>query len=216
MPFVKNNFRESCPKELFPILMVLESVSDNNYVVGGAVRDLLTGKTPNDYDVVTDTPMEELEKLFLNCGFAVTKTGVSHFVLNVHFSGYEVEVSNFRKDKVCNGRQAEVEVGTILDDTLRRDFTVNAVYMHTRTMEIVDLTGQGCQDAKDKVLRFVGNPKDRIREDYLRVWRAFRLQRTGFTFEKKTERALREMFKEAYENSNPQRVLQEMIKLSHQ
>jgi len=209
------NIESFAPKELLPFLMVLNSHSENNFIVGGAVRDIMSQKTPKDWDIVTDIPMDKLIELFEEGGFTVKQTGVAHFVLNVYFGGYEVEVSNFRKDIVCNGRQAEVEVGTIHDDAHRRDFTINSLYCNTYTGIVVDPTGQGIDDVLNKTLRFVGKPKERIREDYLRVWRAFRLQKKlNFVFDKKTERSLREMFAEAYENSNPQRVLHELIKLS--
>ena len=80
---------------------------------------------------------------------------------------------------------------------------------------IVDPTGRGIEDIDNLTLRFIGNPADRIREDYLRTWRAFRLAKTkGLKMERKTEKALRTMFNEAYKNSNPARVLQELIKMS--
>lgn len=208
------NFREICPAKLFPVLMVLESRSENVFVVGGAVRDIVSEKTPKDWDLVTDTPMEELIPLFEEGGFKVKQTGVAHFVLNVTIDHFEVEVSNFRKDVVCDGRQAEVEVGTIEDDAFRRDFTINAVYINTRTLEMVDPTGLGIQDLAESTLRFVGKPKDRIREDYLRVWRLMRFAAKGFTPEPRSLRAVRELWNEAYEKTTPERVRMEVEKMA--
>jgi len=206
-------FEKHAPFKLLPFLMVLNAHSDNNFIVGGAVRDLLSGKMPNDYDVVTDIPMAELIVLFEEGGFKVKQTGVAHFVLNVYLDGYEVEISNFRKDLVCDGRQAEVEVGTIVDDAFRRDFTINALYMNTKTGEIVDPTGQGVADVEAKQVRFVGKPQERIREDFLRVFRFYRFVGKGFSPEKKSLKAVRELWNEAYTATTPERARAELEKL---
>jgi len=210
---VKINYRKVCDKKLFPILMVLENLSDEVYIVGGAVRDLLMNKTPNDYDLVTDTPIETLKEEFFNSGFKVSLTGENFLVLNVHFDGYVVEVANFRKDVKCDGRHAEVRVGTILEDAERRDFTCNALFLNTRTSEILDPTGQGLIDSLGSILRFNGDPKKRIREDFLRVWRFYRFLNKGFTPCVKSLRAVRSLFNEAYENTTPERVRAEMEKM---
>ena len=208
------DFRAACPIKLFPFIQVLDSFSDNNYIVGGAVRDLLIGKTPNDYDIVTDIPMEKMIQIFEDGGFSVSMTGVAHLVLNVSLSHHNVEISNFRKDTSCDGRHAEVSVGTIVEDAHRRDFTVNALYINTQTGEVEDPTGQGLFDVNHRILRFVGKPKDRIREDYLRGWRAMRFAQRGFTLEPRSLQAVRELWKEIYENSTPERVRVEVEKMS--
>jgi poly(A) polymerase len=210
---VKVLFRDICPVQLFHVEMVLDSLSDNNYLVGGSVRDILIGKVPKDWDIVTDTPMDVLIKEFKKSGMGVKQTGVAHFVLNVYHGGMEFEISNFRKDVVCNGRQAEVEIGTIGDDANRRDFTVNALYVHLKTQEVLDPTGQGIHDIDSNILRFVGKPKDRIREDFLRVFRFYRFLSKGFTPEKKSLKAVREMFSEAYDRTTPERVRMELEKM---
>jgi len=193
---------------------VLNNSSDNNYIVGGAVRDMMSDITPHDYDMVTDIPMDVLAELFVDCGFSVTKTGVAHFVLNVSFGGFEVEISNFRKDASCDGRHAVVEVGSIVEDAFRRDFTINAVYLNVKNGEIFDVTGLGVDDIINKKLRFIGSPKDRIVEDYLRVFRFYRFVNKGFTPDKKSLRAVRELFSEAYEKTTPERVRVEMEKMN--
>ena len=204
---------DTFPPKLLPFVSVLRHLSNEVYVVGGAIRDFHIGKEPKDFDFVTDTPMEELEKIFKESGFGVKTTGVSHFVLNVYKNGYEIEVSNFRKDVVCNGRQAEVEIGTIHDDAHRRDFTVNALYFNINTQEIVDPTGNGINDLTYKILRFVGNPKDRIREDFLRTFRFYRFLRKGFSPDKNSLKAVRSMFNESYANTTPERVRMELEKM---
>jgi poly(A) polymerase len=210
------DFRKSAPLGLFPILMVLAAHSRNVYITGGAVRDLLSGGTPNDYDIVTDIPMDKLIEIFEEGGFTVSKTGIAHLVLNVSLAGYIVEISNFRKDTNCDGRHADVQVGTIIEDAHRRDFTINALYLNIRTNEVVDPTGTGLGDVATRTLRFVGKPKDRITEDYLRLFRFFRFINKGFEPDPKSLRACRELFVEAYGKIAPERVrveLEKMVKL---
>jgi len=210
---MKLNFRESAPLKLFPILMVLEKESSEVYIVGGAVRDLMKGLIPNDYDIVTDTPISDLAKIFSNSGFSVSLTGINFLVLNVHFNNYVVEIANFRKDVSCDGRHAEVQIGTMLEDANRRDFTVNSLYIHTITDTVIDPTGLGISDSKANILKFVGKPKARIKEDYLRVFRFMRFLNKGFTPDKNSLRATRELWNEAYKNITPERVRSEMEKM---
>ena len=212
---MKVDFRKTCPIKLFPFITVLDSFSSNNFLVGGSVRDLVLGQVPHDYDIVTDIPMHTLITLFEEGGFSVSQTGVSHLVLNVSLGEFLVEISNFRKDVSCDGRHADVAVGTIDDDAHRRDFTVNALYVNTKTSELVDPTGQGMKDLHDRVLRFVGRPKDRIREDAIRILRFYRFVGTKkFTPDPKSMRACREMFGSVYEHLTPERVRLELEKMA--
>ena len=210
---MKLNYRDTAPLRLFPILMVLENLSDEVYIVGGAVRDLMCEAVPNDYDLVTDTPIQELAQEFERNGFKVSLTGSNFLVLNVYSSGYAVEVANFRKDVSCDGRHAVVEPGTIFDDATRRDFTCNSLYLNTKTSEVLDPLGQGIDDCNLNILRFSGNPKDRIKEDYLRVFRFMRFLNKGFNPDDKSMRAVRQLWNEAYNNTTPERVRVEMEKM---
>lgn len=209
------DFKAVAPHQLLPFIMVLESLTDNVFLVGGAVRDILLDKQPNDFDFVCDVPMDKLIEEFEAGGFSVTQTGIAHLVLNVGFADTIVEISNFRKDKACDGRHAVVELGTIHDDAHRRDFTVNALFLNTKTGDVVDPTGHGVADLKDKVLRFVGKPKDRINEDFLRVFRFYRFVNKGFTPDPKSLKACREMFNEAHQRVAPERVRVELEKMSN-
>ena len=127
-----------------------------------------------------------------------------------------VEIANFRKDGVTlDGRRpVEVEIGTIEEDAVRRDFTINALYENPITGQILDPTGKGLSDIKSRTLRFVGKPKDRIREDYLRVFRFFRfLACKNLQPDIKSIKACREMFNESYENTTPERVRLELERM---
>ena len=200
---------------------ILKSLSPNACLVGGFNRDAILGVESKDVDFATDTPYAILKYTFEKNNFTVKEEGEAFLVMMVSKKDANnesefYEIANFRKDSdESDGRHPdEVSVGTIKEDGLRRDFTINALFYNLKDERLIDPTGQGIEDIMSNTLRFIGKPEDRIREDYLRVWRAFRLAKTkGLTMDRKTEKALRTMFKVAYEKSNPARVLQEMIKL---
>lgn len=148
------------------------------YVVGGAVRDYVMGNPINDIDVCSKWKPEEIIE-------AVKKhpdyehrvsyyiTGIDHGTITVAVDGRTYEHTTFRKDSNCDGRHAEViYTNKLEEDAARRDFTMNAMYMDI-DMFIIDLYG-GQTNIKDGILRAVGNPEDRIKEDYLRIIRAIR------------------------------------------
>lgn len=199
------------------VITILSHASRNACIVGGFVRDCILGYESKDIDFATDTPYSELQKVFKKAGFTLKEEGKEFLVLIVSKDSEMYEIANFRKDVGgSDGRHPDsVEIGTMSDDAHRRDFTINALFYNLTNGKLHDPTGFGIQDIEGTgVLRFVGNPKDRLEEDALRLWRAFRLASTkGLDMERRTERALRENFDECYKRSNPQRVLQEMIKL---
>jgi len=201
--------------QLLQISMILTTHSKESYLVGGCVRDSLTGKVPKDYDFVTDIRYDDLERIFNEAGWGVSKTGQNFLVMNVSKNGVQYEIANFRKDSVTSdGRRPDsVEVGTIDEDAQRRDFTVNAVYYKLDTGEFVDPTGRGLEDIQSRTLRFVGRAEDRIKEDYLRVFRFYRFLKKGFTAAKKDMRVVRTMFTEAYSNTCAERVREELEKM---
>ena len=113
-----------------------------------------------------------------------------------------------------DGRHADfVEVGTMEEDAERRDFTVNALYYRLSDGEVVDPTGRGLEDIETRTLRFVGRAEERVREDFLRIFRWMRFVHKGFTPIKKEIRLVRTLFNEAYTNTNPERVREELEKM---
>jgi tRNA nucleotidyltransferase/poly(A) polymerase len=208
---------------LLQIFMVLGALSEKNYLVGGCVRDILRVTIPKDYDLVTDAPIEKLSEAFKTAGWRVEETGKAFLVLSIGKDGKQYEIANFRKDGVyLDGRRPNtVEIGTIEDDAKRRDFTINALYLKpqglTNTIKeiynyVIDPTGRGIDDLSNRILRFVGKPKERIREDYLRVIRFYRFLAKGFSPDPKSLRACRELFNEAYPDITPERVRAELEK----
>lgn len=198
------------------IFYLLGKESKNNYLVGGCVRDSFLGVESKDYDIVTDVHMDISSPLFEANGFKVKECGEAFLVLNISKNGEQYEIANFRKEGVyLDGRRpTEVEVGTIEEDAFRRDFTINALYENPLTGEILDPTGKGLSDVKNRTLRFIGNPKERIEEDALRVFRFYRFLATkGLSADQKSLKACRQYFNEAYLNTTPERVRLELERL---
>jgi poly(A) polymerase len=156
--------------------------------VGGCVRDLLLGREPKDFDVVTDAHPEQIRAVFRNCRLIGRRFRLAH----VHFGQEIVEVATFRAldnedgegDRVLeeDGRILRDNIyGTIEDDAWRRDFTVNALYYNIRDFSVVDYVG-GMEDHKAGVLRLIGEPELRYREDPVRMLRAVRFAaKLGFS-----------------------------------
>jgi poly(A) polymerase len=207
---------ERLNSKLQHIFYLLGLHSPNNYLVGGCVRDGFLGGDIKDYDIVTDVPMDVSRKTLEDYGWKVKECGEAFLVLNVSKDGEQYEIANFRKEGVyLDGRRpANVEIGTIEEDAQRRDFTINALYENPVTGQILDPTGKGLSDIKNRVLRFIGKPKERIKEDYLRVFRFYRfLACKELVSDVKSMKACRQYFNEAYENTTPERVRLEMERM---
>jgi poly(A) polymerase len=152
------------------------------YLVGGAVRDLLIGGQPKDFDVATDATPEDVRRLFRNCRLIGRRFRLAHVV----FGPEIVEVATFRGSgdggednagdrHVVDGRIVRDNVwGTLEEDALRRDFTVNALYYNIADFSVRDYVG-GFDDVQRRVLRLIGDPVQRYREDPVRMLRAVRL-----------------------------------------
>lgn len=203
------------------VLEVADILSEEGTVclVGGAMRDILlggAGGTPKDWDLATDVSYDRMTCVLEDARYKINECGEDFKVLIASKNGVQVEIANFRRDGTyTDGRRPDfVELGTIDDDASRRDFTVNAVYWDFKNECVLDPTGEGLKDIRTKTLRFVGKPQNRIKQDYLRIWRFYRFCSTkSLTPDKKSLKACRELYKEAHEIVTPQRVLQELDKL---
>ncbi|MDX2006013.1 MAG: CCA tRNA nucleotidyltransferase [Meiothermus sp.] len=156
------------------------------YLVGGAVRDILMGRTPEDLDFATSAPPERVMELAQAHGLGAVPTGIEHGTITVLIDHTPYEVTTFRHDLEPDGRRAKVVWGgSIHEDLARRDFTIGAIAM-SPAGEVLDPFG-GQADLEAKVLRAVGEPRQRFAEDYLRVIRAGRFAaRYGFEIERET------------------------------
>ena len=180
--------------QIIKIIERLQAAGYETYLVGGAVRDLMLKRTPKDYDLSTSATPEEIRSLF---GRRYARIIGRRFKLVHVYNGAEIiEVTTFRRPPVVDKEGSVLpfdnEFGTAEEDAWRRDFTVNSIFYDPVADKIVDHTGVGMKDLKKKIVRTVGDPRERFEEDPVRMLRALKLVgQYGFTLEKNTEEALR-------------------------
>lgn len=176
-------------KEIDKIKDAYKNAGFKIYLVGGCVRDFLLNIEVNDYDIATDATLEDGLKILKEANVEAIPTGESFPVLRTKINDQEFEVATFRSDN-GNGKNTIYSYSSIHDDASRRDFTFNALYYDLETGEILDFF-EGQQDIKEKILRFVGDPKCRITEDRLRIVRAIRLsEKLKFSIENKSAKEI--------------------------
>lgn len=168
----------------------LRLLNDNGYkayIVGGCVRDIVLGRNINDYDICTSSLPEQTKLVFSK--YNVIETGIDHGTVTVVIDGHYLEITTLRVDKsYSDGRHPDAVEFTsdIVADLSRRDFTVNAI-AYTKSAGIID-PFNGMNDIDNKLIRCVGSPDRRFKEDGLRILRAFRFASVlGFNIESKTE-----------------------------
>mgnify|MGYP003605447674 CR=1 FL=1 len=186
-------------------------------LVGGCVRDIQLKKSPKDFDVVTNIDLDEISNVLSKNGWSIDEAGKQFFVLIASKNDQQFEIALFRKDcTYTDGRRPDsVQVGTIEEDAMRRDFTINSLYLNPWTGEIHDPTGRGLEDLKNRIIRFNGKASERIKEDFLRIFRAYRQACTlGFTIEKNTLKNMRKYFNEACQKLPPERIRTEIEKFN--
>ena len=176
------------------VSFILEQLNKNGngFLVGGAVRDLIMGRVPGDYDFATDIEYARLKEIFAD--YSPKEVGAHFEILIIKVNGKSYEIAKFRKEKgIYNSRYPkEIKfINSIDEDLARRDFTINALAYNEKT-GVIDLY-RGKKDIKYRTIKFVGNPKLRIEEDALRIMRAFRfISKLGFSLDKKTADAIYE------------------------
>ncbi len=206
-----------------PALKVLYRLKTANYqafLVGGGVRDVLLGLRPKDFDVATDALPEQVRATFSNCRLIGRRFRLAH----VHFGGHIIEVATFRGAGAEGDSDGDVLVdergrvlrdnvyGSLEEDAWRRDFTVNALYYSVEDFAIYDYVG-GMADLRNRVLRLIGDPWTRYREDPVRMLRAVRFAaKLGFSLEARTAAALTELAG-LLADISPARLYDESLKL---
>jgi len=183
------------------VLYRLKNAGYQAYLVGGGVRDLSLGREPKDFDVATDARPEDVKALFRNCRLIGRRFRLAH----VHFGREIIEVATFRalhdgetSDNgdvhIEDGRVLRDNVyGTVEEDALRRDFTINSLYYNIADFSIVDFA-DGMADLRAGVLRLIGDPEARLREDAVRMLRAVRFAaKLGFRIHPETGDRIPEM-----------------------
>lgn len=221
------------------VVETLQKAGYEAYIVGGAVRDLILGLRPKDFDVATNATPEQVKSLFRRAFIIGRRFRIVHVVYGRGRENEVIEVSTFRayldasdaEQVTGNEKTSRKELadkshvvdasGRVLRDNVwgpqdqdatRRDFTVNAMYYDPHTGVVVDYHG-GIKDAKKRVLRMIGDPEARYREDPVRIIRVVRFAaKLGFEIESKTREPLRDMA--ALLSNVPQsRMFDEMLKL---
>jgi len=194
----------------FDIIAELRAQGHEAYVAGGAVRDIVLGVAPADYDVATSARPEQVMAIFDR----TVGVGARFGVVIVHHLGAEVEVATFRSDGAYrDGRHPTSVVFTsATEDVARRDFTINGLLYDPEAEQVLDYVA-GLADLRDKVVRCIGDPRARFEEDRLRMLRAVRFeQRLGFRMHPETEDALRHGSDHILEVS-AERIRDELLKM---
>lgn len=185
--------REKLPAPVLELLTRLQKAGFEAYPVGGGVRDLLLGRAPHDWDVTTSASPRETEETLAHC--RVVETGIRHGTVTVLTGGLAMEITTFRiEGGYSDGRHPDAVHFTksLTEDLRRRDFTIGAMALDWKADRIIDPYG-GEADLKKRVIRAVGTPAERFREDALRILRGLRFAaELGFTVEPETEKAMRE------------------------
>ena len=177
----------------------LKSAGYSSELVGGCVRDLLLGRKPKDFDVTTNARPEEVRTLFRRCEvfgrrFQIAQVRIKNEVIQVAtYRRFPTKKSRRRGSKFVslNGKIIKDNLfGNIQQDAFRRDLTINSLYLHPSDMQIVDYTG-GYEDARNGIVRIIGSPAERFREDPVRILRAIRFASLpAFSFDGATEKEL--------------------------
>jgi len=190
-PIVLSRSQHSVSRQLLSpsalkVLYRLNKGGYEAYLVGGGVRDILLGLKPKDFDIATNATPDEIKALFRNCRLIGRRFRLAHIV----FGREIIEVATFRghhdnatvQEKNCQKTSKQSEhgmllrdniYGTIDEDAERRDFTINALYYSSKDFKVYDFAN-GVKDVEDKIIRLIGDPETRYREDPVRMLRAIR------------------------------------------
>ena len=210
--------RRAIPENVLKVLYRLHRSGYRAYLCGGSVRDLLMGRTPKDFDVVTDAHPSEVRRLFRNSRIIGRRFRLVHII----FQDQVVEVATFRREPeraAVSEDEAEDFLitddntfGSPLQDARRRDFTINALFYNIADFSVIDYVG-GIDDLTEGRVHIIGDPDLRFREDPVRMMRAIEFaSRLGFEIEKETYDAILRHRTEILKASPP-RVSEEILEL---
>jgi poly(A) polymerase len=225
--------RSQIDPDALKVLYRLHQSNYTGYLVGGSVRDLLLGRRPKDFDIGTSAHPYQVKRLFRNCWIIGRRFRLAH----VRFGPKTIEVATFRRlvsaQELADAQQAEDEgipidreaeesrdrllhrdntFGTPEEDAFRRDFTINALFYDIATFSIIDYTG-GLGDLRDRLVRCIGDPAERFREDPVRMLRAVAMAaRLDFAIDPPIDDAIAQHRREIA-RSAPARLMEEFYKL---
>ncbi len=223
--------RKNISPNAVQVLYKLADAGYHGFLVGGGVRDLLLGKRPKDFDIATDASPEKLKSLFRNARII----GRRFKIIHLRFGREIIEVTTFRaphdtqnkiaddvpRRRIQNQESAHSTSGMILrdnvygnidEDALRRDFTINALYYTIDNFRVLDFS-TGIEDLQAKQIRMIGEPRERYKEDPVRMLRAIRFAaKLGFSIEERTLQPINELAS-LLESISTARLFDETVKL---
>jgi len=214
-----NISRKKISDNALKVLYRLHGAGFDAYLVGGGVRDLLLGQAPKDFDIATNATPEQIRQLFKNCRLIGRRFRLAHIMFGrdiievATFRGHHQEPSKNVSQQSKEGMLLRDNVyGTIDEDAERRDFTVNAMYYSIGDYSIHDYAG-GIEDLEDKLIRLLGDPETRYREDPVRMLRAIRFAvKLDFDIEEDTAEPIEEL-SILLQDIPPARLYEESLKM---
>lgn len=206
--------RKHIDQDTLRVLYKLKDMGFDAYLVGGAVRDIMMGRHPKDFDVATNARPHELRKIFRNSRIV----GKRFRIVHVFYGSKNIEVATLRSAVEITDSRDDLYIeddnqwGDLKSDAFRRDFTVNALYYNINGFAVTDYTG-GMADLHNHIIRTIGDPMVRFCEDPVRMLRAIKFAaRYGYKFEAKTEDALEDLPEEIHKASRF-RVTEEVFRI---
>lgn len=198
------------PQNVRYIIETIQAAGYEAYAVGGCIRDSILGKEPDDWDITTSAEPKEIKKMF----HRTIDTGIKHGTVTVIMDKECFEVTTYRIDGKYEDSRHPNDVtftAQLREDLRRRDFTINAIAYNEQD-GLIDIFG-GIQDMERKVIRCVGNARERFTEDALRMMRAVRFSaQLGYTIEEETKEAIKEL-SPTLQNISAERIQTELVKL---
>jgi poly(A) polymerase len=206
---------EDIDADAVKVIRRLVKAEHEAYLVGGGVRDLLLGRQPKDFDVATSARPNEVRALFRNCRIIGRRFRLAHILYG---GGKVIETATFRRDPHEDDGREDVLIkndnvfGDPHEDAIRRDFTINGLFYDVEREEVIDYVG-GMPDLEKRLIRTIGDPLVRLREDPIRILRAIKFAaRLDLTLEGSLERAMLE-HRADIQRSAPPRVHEEILRL---
>lgn len=200
-------------KEIFTSLA--KTFNENGfllYMIGGTSRDYLLGLGVLDYDFVTDATPEEMKAFLPNANYRFEQFGT----VRLKIEDVHVDITTLRIEGEYNDLRHPSKIEYVKDvnqDYVRRDFTINAIYIDEK-FNVIDPSGLGIEDLKNKIIRFIGEPSKRIKEDPLRIVRAERFEtKLKFSIEPKTAMAMKK-YRYLLDEINPDKIKEEYRKMN--
>ena len=204
------------PEDVKKIFNIFDREWAPIYLVGGCVRDMLLGTIPKDYDFTVETPPENIENILRLYHIPFNAMSAKYGTIVARIGNEEYEITSTRKeaDYVDNRHPEEVIFGVSIEEDLkRRDFTINAMAMDSKGNIIDSFDGNKCFDMENHLIKTVGNPETRFKEDPLRIMRALRFSITkGFQLDAATQKAMVDC-KDMLNNISKERITAELRKI---